>query len=316
MEKEENSQMYGIILMSYGGPESMDGIESFFTHILQGRKPSPEQLKPITAQYVALGTPDPLRTKTKRQAEALEYVLKQSGLSEVKVYPAYKHAAPFIEDTIGQMIEEGVTQIVTLPMTPFYTEKGVGQYQRTVQEELANRQQTIPVYHIDNWHLHPEYITVIASRVQEALNWLPQSAREESTIVFTAHSQPGTEEKHEVYVRQFTELAEQVALQLHVNNWRIAYRSARHKQNWLGPDIKDVVREEAETGSKGVVACELLSLTNNIETLQEIGKDCQDVASKVGIHYVRTEFLDDSFDLICALANITKEKLSRLELKV
>ncbi|MFJ5624268.1 ferrochelatase [Peribacillus loiseleuriae] len=305
--------MLGIILMSYGGPESVDEIESFFTHILQGRKPSPEQLKPIVEQYSALGSPDPLRTKTKRQAEALQYVLKQSGMTEIKVYPAYKHASPYIEETVGLMIAEGVTHVVTLPMTPFYTAKGVGQYQRSVQDEIEKRELTIPVSHIDNWFLHPDYIAVLASRVKEALNWLPKSAREQSTVVFTAHSQPGNEEKHQEYVKQFTGLAERVATKLNVTNWKIAYRSARQKQNWLGPDIKNVIHKEAENGKKGIVTCELLSLTNNVEVLQEIGVECQEIANTLGIHYVRTEFLDDSIDFIHALANISKEKLSELE---
>ncbi|MFZ8850942.1 MAG: ferrochelatase, partial [Armatimonadota bacterium] len=34
----------GILLMAYGGPNSLDEVEPYYTHILRGRKPTAEML--------------------------------------------------------------------------------------------------------------------------------------------------------------------------------------------------------------------------------------------------------------------------------
>lgn len=44
----------GVLVMSYGTPESMEGIESYYTHIRRGNKPSEEQLRELTERYEAI----------------------------------------------------------------------------------------------------------------------------------------------------------------------------------------------------------------------------------------------------------------------
>ncbi|RKD22923.1 ferrochelatase [Ammoniphilus oxalaticus] len=302
--------MIGIILMSYGGPERIDQVESFFTQLLQGRKPSAEQVEALTNQFRSLGTVDPLRMYTERQAHMLQQVLHRNGVANVKVYFAYKNGTPFIGETIGRMLKDKVSQIVTLPLNPFYSKTGVGSYQREVETELEKAKASTPVFHIERWYQHEGYEEVMVRRVSEALQWLPQtSSSKRATIVFTTHSLPGSSEQHQAYITQLSELAQQIANKLNVQNWRMAYRSARQKQGWLGPDIKDVIFEEATNGQNGLVVCDLLSVSENVEVLQELRTECQEHAKDAGIEYVCADFPNDSADFMFALADIVEAKL-------
>ena len=60
----------GVLVMSYGTPESMEGIESYYTHIRRGNKPSEERLKELTDRYEAIvgGVFPPGRIRTDRYA--------------------------------------------------------------------------------------------------------------------------------------------------------------------------------------------------------------------------------------------------------
>ncbi len=298
--------------MSYGGPESIDRVEAYFTHILQGRQPDPEHLKQIETQFRSLGTADPLRTVTVRQAEGLQQILEQSGVVNVKVYPAFKHASPFIEETVRTMISDGISHMITLPLIPFQSRRGIPMYQKAVEEEVNRVGGSITVSHLEGWHVHPQFVAVMAKRVKEAYDWIPAYKRNQTTVIFTAHSLPGNEEQHPQYVNQFKELAGQIMTELALPNWKIAYRSGRNEQ-WLGPDIKDAISKEKNNGAKGIVVCELLSLTNHIEVLYEIDRDCGQLAKKLEIDFARAESLNDSTDFMFALGAITKEKINEID---
>lgn len=305
--------MIGIIVMSYGSPQSIDDVESYFTHILNGRTPPAEHLNRIVEQFRSLETADLLGSYTVQQAEALQKLLRLTWDQEVKVYAGCKHAPPFMEDMLQRMIEDNVTQVVTLPLTPLYSKTGVGVYRQAVRDYLNERNISIPVVDIEHWHLDAEFVDALAKRVNTAIQWLSEEGRAKSTVVFTTHSKPGTFEKNEVYCRQFAALAEQIAKKLEVADWRLAYRSARPGQEWLGPDVKEVIFEEAARGQKGIVGCDLLTIASNLEALHEVGRDCKQFAKEQKVEYVRAEFLNDSADFMFALASIVKRQLQELE---
>ena len=71
----------------------------------------------------------------------------------------------------------------------------------------------------------------------------------------------------------------------------------------------DVIRLEAEQGMKGIIICELLFVIADIEVFFEIGQKCQELCENLGLEFVRTEFPNDSFDFILAVAAIVKEKV-------
>lgn len=303
--------MIGLITFAYGAPATLDDLPAYYTHIGHGKTPSDEKIAEAKERFRKIGVGDQLGSVTRRQTQALAEALQPYFHAKIKAYSAYKHTPPFVDDTIKKMVEDGVKTIITFPIKPLYSKMGIAYYQKQVQKALQRSGVNLPVIDIDHWHDHPEFVQVLCDRVQTTLNWLPQDAQSETMVLFTAHSQAGRAETHEVYIRQFTELAQSIAGSLSLPSWEIAYRSAGpNAELWLGPDVKDVIRSQAEKGCKGIVTCDLLSVATNIEVLYDIGYDAQELCRELGIEFLRTPLPDDSYDFIMALKTIILEKIA------
>lgn len=89
----------------------MDHIEAYYyTHDRCGHPPTPEQLQDLTDRYkaIAIGV-FPLRENTDQQVKALEARLNATNPDTTFLcYQGLKHASPFIEDGVEQMVKDGL----------------------------------------------------------------------------------------------------------------------------------------------------------------------------------------------------------------
>ena len=56
---------------------------------------------------------------------------------DIPVYLGMRHWSPWIEDIVGQMIDDGITQAVSIVLAPHYSKMSVAKYQQKVQEMRA-----------------------------------------------------------------------------------------------------------------------------------------------------------------------------------
>lgn len=301
--------LIGLITFAYGAPTSIDDLQAYYTHINNGRKQDPQKIEAMKSQYHHLAVGDTLGSITTRQIKALQHALQPFFKEKLKAYSGFKHTPPFVSDVVQQMIEDGVTKIITVPIHPLYTKSGYIYYQVLVNSALKKLKANIPVVHIEKWHRHPKLIEVLSNRVKAAYDFMPAKTRKKTKVIFTSHSVAGNNETHVKFGEHFTALAASITEKLAITDWQIAYRSAGdHGDVWSGPDILDVIREEAANGCAGIVICELLSVTSNIEAQFDIGYDVQALCKQLNVAFFRTSFLDDSYDFIMALTEIVKEQ--------
>ena len=83
--------MIAVIYYAYGAPKSLDDVEPYFTHILNGKKVPAPMLNNIVGMFKKPGTPDFIRSSTERIAKGLTTLLNGRLDEEVQVYTAYKH---------------------------------------------------------------------------------------------------------------------------------------------------------------------------------------------------------------------------------
>ncbi len=302
--------MKGVLLLSYGALRSIDDLPAFYTHIFHGQAVPDSVLEEAYRRFRYYYTADPLAAITGRQALFLEKRLLQTASEPIKVYTAMKHTHPFIHETVGQMIQDGITEIIAFPTSPLFSRTGTLYYEQQIRKALEISGCSLPVHLISHWHLHDGLVSALALRLQTALNWLSQANRPYAGVVFTAHSQPGLARANQEFIDCFEQLAAAVANKLKLVNWTIAYRSATPGQKWLEPDVKTVMEQMSEAGSKACVLSELLSVTENIEALFDCRVDCAQKASELGIEFAAAEFLNDADDFIDVLENIVLEKLT------
>lgn len=304
------SETIGVLLLAYGTPASLDDLEAYYTHIRRGRRPTPELLHELTLRYRAIGGRSPLLEIARAQAAGLEALLNRSAGSAFRVTLGMKHAAPFIEDGVASLTDLEVDRAVALVLAPHYSAHSVGEYIGRVQ--AATKQRGGPdVAFIQQWHLSPAYVALLADRVRSAVEPLAEEDRARTRVVFTAHSLPQRIlETGDPYPNQVRETAAEVARLAGVADWSVAWQSAgRTPDPWIGPDVRDVVRELAAGGHTGVVVCPAGFVSDHLEVLYDLDVDCRQVAERAGLRYARTPSPNADQAFIEALAQVVTARL-------
>lgn len=290
-----SNRTIGVLVMSYGTPESMDQIEAYYTHIRRGHAPSAEQLKGLTGRYEAIvGGFFPLRENTNRQVAALEETLNREYTDVTfKCYQGLKHAAPYIEDGVRRMVEDGIQEAIGVVLAPHYSVMSVGGYIKRAQE--AAEPLSLDMQFVRSYHLHPKLIQALTERVKSALQRFDADVRNQVRVIFSAHSLPAKIlEMNDPYPEQMLETSRAIAGAVGIENWQFAWQSAgQTAMPWLGPDILDVLETiHKEENVKHVLMCPIGFVSDHLEVLYDIDIECQKRARELGMQLERTESLN------------------------
>ncbi|GBC84492.1 Ferrochelatase [bacterium HR11] len=303
----------GVLVMAYGSPPSMDdeAIYAYLRHILQFYRrtdPDPEAVAHLKERYRAIGG-SPLYGITERLAAGLQQALERASPGRFRVYWAMKHSPPFIEDVVPRMARDGLDRAIGVALAPFRSRLSTDGYYRVVQE--ANQGLTNPMAwtFADDWHLHPLFLALWQSRIEDARRGLPETA----LVVFTNHSLPERVRRWgDPYPTQFEATARVLAERCRLPHWTIAYQSAGGgSEPWLGPDLIEVLRAYREGGGTHVLAAPIGFLMDHLEVLYDIDVEAQAEARSMGLHLVRTPMPNDDPRLIDLLADVVTRKAVR-----
>ncbi|MFN8039602.1 MAG: protoporphyrinogen oxidase [Acidimicrobiales bacterium] len=292
----------GVVVMAYGTPRSPADIEAYYTHIRRGRPPEPAQLADLTARYEAIGGVSPLAERTEAQRAAIQAGLDQrAGAGAYRVVLGQKHAAPFIEDAVADLVAGGAERIVGLVLAPHYSGFSVGQYHERARAAAGE----VPFVGIERWHLEPAYVSFLAGAVRRARADLPERHK----VLFTAHSLPERVLAGDPYPDQLRDGAAAVAAEVGLDpwaDWSIGWQSAgRTPEPWRGPDILEVIRALADTGrSDGILVCPHGFVADHLEVLYDLDVEAAGVAADVGLAFARTDVVNDDPAVMAALAEL------------
>ena len=124
--------MKALLLLAFGGPRSLDEVEGLLTRLFPTRKVSADLLERVKERYRLIGGSSPLLEITSRQAEGLERELRGRG-HRFRSYVGMRYCQPLIEETLQQIWEDGLREIIAVPMTPFESRASTGGYINEVQ---------------------------------------------------------------------------------------------------------------------------------------------------------------------------------------
>lgn len=290
--------------MSYGTPESLEGVEAYYTHIRRGHPPTAEQLEDLTSRYrTIVGGVFPLRENTNGQVAALQRTLDAvAGEGTYACYQGLKHAAPYIEDGVSAMAADGITEAVGIVLTPQYSAMSVGGYMKRAQEEADKH--GIEFKSVQEYHLHPQLIDALSKRVNEGLERLGDS-REGALVLFSAHSLPAKIlEMNDPYADQLLATSAAVAKAAGVENWQFTWQSAGQTgQPWLGPDILETLERLSAEGVKSVLVTPVGFVSDHLEVLYDIDVEARKFAEDRGLRLERIRMLNDDPQYMDALAD-------------
>lgn len=296
----------GVVVMAYGTPASPEDIEPYYTHIRRGRPPTEEQLAELTERYAAIGGISPLAQRTRAQLEGIEAALEQAEPGRYVVRLGQKHAAPFIEDGVAELAAEGVERIVGVVLAPHYSGFSVGQYNE--RAGAAAEAAGLEYAGVDTWSLEPAFVEHQAASVRERLAALPERTK----VVFTAHSLPERVLEGDPYPDQLRASAAAIAERAGLgewSEWSIGWQSAgRTPEPWRGPDIADIIRELAATGSaEGILVVPQGFTADHLEVVYDLDIEAAAIAHEVGLAFARTDVVNDDPAVMGALAERLRE---------
>lgn len=302
-------QPIGVLMMAYGGPNSLAEIPGYLSDIRHGRPTTPAVLEEITNNYRQIGGKSPLLDFTRQQVAA---VAAQFDPQQFRFYLGMRHWSPWIEEVVGQMVEDGITHAVTLVLAPHYSQMSVAKYHQKIEAGLEMYHGQIEFAYIDSYHDAPQYIQALAERVTEGINHWPAGERDDVHVVLSAHSLPVRIMKMgDPYDSQLRETARLVAAAagLREDRWSWSYQSAgRSPEPWLGPQIEEYIPQLAQQGIKKIVSVPVGFVCDHVEILYDIDIKAQAVAREHGVRLERPPALNDDPLFIGALADLIRER--------
>ena len=295
----ETGAQVGVVVMAHGTPERLEDVESFYTEIRRGRPPSPAQLSELEGRYRAIGGTSPLNATTRDQAEGVTAALERKRPGRYVVRHGSRFAAPRIEQAVDQLADAGVHHLIGIVLAPHSSYASVKEYERRLDEAAAAAQtrggRSLPVTMVDHWYDTPGFTELVSERVRAALEALPQEDERSALVVFTAHSVPTRLiSAGDTYAGQLAESARAVADAIGLPHWTVAWQSAgRTHEEWLGPDLRELIVEQASAGTTAVVVCPVGFVADHLEILYDLDVEARAVFEKEGLSFVRTASFND-----------------------
>jgi len=297
--------MIGVLVMAYGGPNSLDEVEPYLMDVRGGRLTAPEIIHEVRERYREIGGRSPILERTQGQATALEAALNSSGKT-FKTFVGMRHWRPYIKDTLAEMATAGVTRAVGLVMAPHYSRMSVGAYFKRVEES----QSPVEIAPIERWHLLPDYLEALADRVRAALGQFPAEIRAEVPIIFTAHSLPQRIlEWADPYPDELRATVAALMERLGPHPHMFAFQSAGMTPDpWLGPDAGEVIARLARQGHRHVLLAPIGFVCEHVEILYDVDIVFKRQAESLGVRLERIEMLNSAPPMINGLADLVRGK--------
>lgn len=299
----------GVLLMAYGGPNSLAEVEPYYTDIRGGRKPTPELLAELTARYERVGGRSPLLEITNAQARALGNALGEGFY----VYVGMKHWHPYIAEAVEQLLHAGHRRVVALALAPHYSRWSIEGYIERVRAAMEKSGATFDATFVESWNDEPLYIRSIVERMQGTRAEFGAVRWDELQVIFSAHSLPEKIlQNDDPYPRELRETCELVAGQLGLGaeGWRFAFQSAgRTTDKWLGPDILDALDNVAAEGHRRVLIAPIGFVADHLEILYDVDVECVERAQALGVELKRIPSANATPTFVSALAAVVTSNL-------
>ena len=299
----------GVLLMTYGSPDSLDreDVRAYLARVRGGREPDPELVDEFTRRYRVIGG-SPLIGLTRTQADALARVMGWP------VEIGMRFSGPSIVAGLSALIEAGVDDVAAIILSPQYSPLLMSGYARAIdaaRSDLGGRAPSVTV--AGSWHMEPAFIAALADRVARAIDGLPPREREGVSVLMTAHSLPKrVAEREPAYLGQLYATAEAVATAagLTTDRWTFCWQSAGHEPGeWMKPDFADLMPDIGRSPARSVVVAPIQFLADHLEILYDVEVGAREQAESCGVAFHRIDSLNADPGLIAALAAVAIETM-------
>jgi ferrochelatase len=308
---DQSHSSIGVLLMAFGGPSSAKEVKPFLQKVLDRGVPA-QRLQEAKRRYRLIGGCSPLPEITLRQANALENNLNAQD-PRFKVYVGMRHWHPFIAETLGEILRDGIRRVIALSLSPYQSKMSTEPYVVELQRAIAASKGEIEVSIVKGWNTHPLFLQALAEKLKEGLFQFPVEVRHRVYIIFSAHSLPKKGIIGDSYVEQIEGTIRGIVGITGPLPWRLAFQSREGKpRDWLDPEVSAVLQELMREGHRDVLMVPVGFVSDNLETFYDIDILYKQQAESMGMLFRRSPSLNDSDKFIEALFHIVHEHLAHV----
>lgn len=231
-----------------------------------------------------------------------------------KPYVAFRYANPLTEDCIAEMKRDGVKRAIAFTQYPQYSCSTTGSSLNEMWRQLKKQgeESSIEWSVIDRWPTHPGLVEAIAQNIEKSLATYPDSERNSTVLLFSAHSLPmSVVNRGDPYPAEVAATVNAVMSRLGWSNpYRLVWQSQVGPSAWLGPQTSDAIKGLGKKGHNNMLLVPIAFTSDHIETLFELDLEYLEEAKEMGLTGVkRSESLNGSPVFIRALADIAANHL-------
>ncbi|MFJ7158543.1 ferrochelatase [Streptomyces sp. NPDC101118] len=320
-----------LLLLSFGGPEGPDDVVPFLENVTRGRGIPRERLKEVGQHYFGFGGVSPINDQNRRLLDALRKDFAEHGL-DLPVYWGNRNWAPYLTDTLREMVRDGRRRIAVLATSAYASYSGCRQYRENLADSLAvlaGEGLELPrVDKLRHYFNHPGFVEPMIDGVVASLAELPEDVRDSARLVFTTHSIPtaaadasgpaGEHTEHGeggAYVRQHLDVAEVIADAVAVETgvahpWDLVYQSRSGAPHipWLEPDVCDHLEALHGSGTPAAVMVPIGFVSDHMEVMYDLDTEATAKAAELGLPVARSATVGDDPRFAAAVRDLVLER--------
>lgn len=309
-----SKQKVGVLLLAMGGPSSLDEIPRYLYNIFSDRtlirlpggalfqKPfatliSRLRSKKVAAHYAEIGGSSPLLKWTESQASHIKKFLAEQN-HDVTCYTGMRYSEPSIRKAVEQMIDDGVRQVIVLPMYPQFSTATTGSSVKELVRMLKGRDD-VKWELIKDFHNYDPYIELFRKYIAE-------HTKPEDVLLYSAHSLPQRfVDEGDPYVDQIRRTA---SLTAGDREYYVSFQSKTGPVNWVGPDTIEETKRLLQESNRRICLVPVAFVCDHIETLHELDIELPELVGESERLYRLPMFNDDpNFGRV--LADLVAERL-------
>lgn len=260
----------------------------------------------------------PLLTFTAAQTLKVAKKIEAEYGDDVIVDYAMRYGNPAISDVLKKFQQQGVDNIVVLPLYPQYAGPTTGSTFDALSRALQQWRYVPSVHFINTYHHNPLYINALAASIKEHIATHGKPDR----LVLSYHGMPELfyqwGDPYFDFCQQTTQLLREAlcstAAVFSEDEIIITFQSRFGKAQWLQPYTDETLEKLPSQGVKHLAIISPAFSSDCLETLEELEFENREIFMEAGgeqYHYIPA--LNDRDDHIDALVDILTPTLNSLK---
>ena len=310
---QENKK--ALVLLNMGGARNKAELKMFLTNmfndknILTVKNPLirkmiayfivTKRLDSAWENYEHIGNESPINKLTEKLVAKCN-----EKIEEFKTYQVMRYTPPFAQDVIKQMLDDGINEIVMLPLYPQYSTTTT---KSSVEDFIDYLPYTFGknIRYIETFYKNDKFneciIDEIISNVENA---------SEYNLIFSAHGLPqkivDAGDPYEIQMNEHVKILSEKLKEKNINfkSINLAYQSKVGPLKWLDPSLEDMLKNFKE---QKVIIYPIAFIVDNSETDFELDIEYREIAHEMGIsEYKVCRCVNDSDAFVEAIKDIIK----------